>query len=153
MDTNDIKDDEYEKAEWPSGKHATVRDLLTLMTGYALEHAELAGVKLDFSHESIKRVDTVLGEFRKRYGKTLDARGALTVALEYACYIVSTVLLSFEEGDFGIDHPVYGEKTFPFYWKGSILFPRTWCLNVVTEAEGKAKTIWELYEEHVLRAY
>ncbi len=49
------------------------------------------GIKLDYSIESIKQADRVLGELHKEYKKTKDDEGYTGIAFEFAAYIVKVI--------------------------------------------------------------
>jgi len=86
-------------------------------------------VSLDFSTESIERVEQILGAFHEHYVESRDDDGLHGIALEFACYIIAVIERHFEPGTLRRDHSEFGPDTFPYEWAGAEIFPYSWCLK------------------------
>lgn len=119
------------------------------LTKIALELAQdVFEVKLDFSHGSIKMVEAMLAAYHQEYKKTGDDNGLNGIAIEFGAYIVSTIEKNTERGRWERNHPQFGEASFPFYWRNSILFPYEWCRKRIFE--GDADNVWIKYQTLIL---
>ena len=114
----------------------------------AMEMAEDFDVTLDFSHDSIKNVDRVLGEFHEDYAKTKNEKGLVGIAIAFAAYIVSVIERNSTPGEWKRNDPDLGEETFPFDWHGTTIFPVGWCLKRMID--GKQDSVWFKYKTIVL---
>jgi len=115
---------------------------------FAMKMADDFQVALDFSHESIKTVDKVLGEFQKDYKKKKSDEGLMGIAIAFAAYIVSVIERNSTPGDWKRNDPTFGEDTFPFEWQGYTIFPVGWCMKRIID--GKPDDIWFRYKTFVL---
>ncbi|HLL61344.1 MAG TPA: hypothetical protein VK338_06520 [Candidatus Nitrosocosmicus sp.] len=119
------------------------------LTSHALEIAETYGIKLDYSDESIKQVEKILGEIHKGYKKIKpNDRKELEeeldgIAQAFGAYIISVIERNYEAGKWKKDHPEMGKNTFPYYWKGLTFFPNAWCYKRIVT--GKADDVWAKY--------
>ena len=83
------------------------------------------------------------------YKKTKDEKGLNGIALEFAAYIVEVIRRnSDEKGMWYRDHAIFGEKSFPFNWKGEALFPYSWCKKRIFD--GEADDVYFKYKSIVL---
>lgn len=118
------------------------------LTGYALEIAEQFGIKLDFTHNSVKRVEKILGKLHKEFKKTADEEGLHGISLEFAAYIISVIEKNSKQGVWKRDHPEIGEATFPYEWNNKTIFPYGWCMKRIYD--GKQDNVWSKYKVLVL---
>lgn len=117
-------------------------------TSMAVKFAKDDGFNLDFSHESIKDVETILSRAHKEYKKSKTDEGKIGNALGYAAYIITTIEKNTEKGRWDKDHPHFGEDTFPFYWRNQTMFIFHWCLKRINE--GEEDDVWFKYQGAVL---
>ena len=117
-------------------------------TQRALEVAKKFGIRLDFSHKSIKRVEKLLGKIHKEYAKTQNEEGLRGIALFFAAYIVTVIERNSSPGVWGREHPGFGDEAFPFEWQDVTLFPYEWCLKRIFD--GDQDNVWIKYKAIVL---
>ena len=112
----------------------------------ALKVANTFNVKLDFTHESIKDVEKILGEFHKEYLHTQDDKSLRGIAVEFAAYIICVIEKNEEKGKWekGQDQ----RFPFPYHWKGLTLFPYSWCIKRIFN--GKSDNVWTKYKLFVI---
>ena len=118
-------------------------ELQNRLVKIALQIAGDFHIKLDYSHNSIKQVEKILGKVHIEYAKTKNEDGLNGIAVGLAAYIVATIVKNTKEGRWYIDHVNFGEKSFPFYWREAILFPCGWCQKRIFDGEGD--NIWSKY--------
>lgn len=115
----------------------------------AIKVADGFDIKLDYSHKSIKDVENVLGELHADYKKTRNNQGVNGIAIEFAAYIIEVIRRHCEDkGVWYTDDSHFGEKSFPFVWRGSTLFPYGWCQKRIFD--GKADDVYFKYQALVL---
>jgi hypothetical protein len=126
-----------------------IPDLQIELTQLALRVAEESfGKKLDFSHDSIKMVESILAEFHREYEKSKSEEGLNGIALEFGAYIATTIQRNTGEGVLERDHSEFGEAAFPFHYSGGTIFPYMWCVKRIFDGEGD--NVWSKYRVLVL---
>lgn len=108
------------------------------------------GVKLDYSIDSVKQVETILGKLHDDYNQTRSQDGLRGIALEFGAYIISVIERNFEPGVWHRDHSEMGSDTFPYEWRGASLFPYGWCLKRLTE--GPEDDVWAKFQALVVQS-
>jgi hypothetical protein len=106
------------------------------------------GMELDYSVESIHKVETVLGQLHTEFRRTKDDDGLNGLALEFAAYIIKAIELHFGTGTWARDHPSLGPGTFPYTWRGGELFPYAWCQKRIFD--GPADDVWAKFQTLVI---
>jgi hypothetical protein len=92
----------------------------------AVRYAAGQGKTLDYSPDSVKTVDGLLGALHELREKGHLADKDLNVhALEFGAY-VGEVIRRIHGGAWAFDHEVAGPGSFPLHWK-SDSFPVGWC--------------------------
>jgi hypothetical protein len=107
------------------------------------------GIKLDYSIESIKQADKVLGELHKAYKKSKDDEGYTGIAFEFAAYIVKVIEKNVGPVRWERDHPEMGEDSFPLYLGDGALFPFAWCSKRLYDGPGD--DLWSKFSVLVLK--
>ena len=107
-------------------------------------------IHLDYSPESIRQVESILGAMHEDYKSSGSEEGLQGIALEFAAYIVRVIEQHFGPVDWQRDHPSFGEDSFPLYWKGKTLFPVGWCLKRMLDGDGD--DVWCKFETLVIAA-
>jgi hypothetical protein len=92
-------------------------------------------ITLDYSDNSIKDVEFILGDINKEYVKSKNTEGLIGLALMFGFYIIEVVEKNHGEGKIERNHKTIGEDSFPFYWKGSTLFPYGWCVKRILDGD------------------
>ena len=105
-------------------------------------------IKLDYSHDSIKKVESILSDIHKEYVNSGETEGLTGIALEFGSYIAAVVQKHTQKGEMKRDHPEIGENTFPFYWNEEVLFTYGWCEKRILDGPGD--DVWSKYRVLVL---
>lgn len=103
---------------------------------------------LDYSHRSVQDVEEILADFHKLYASTGQTEGMNGIAMEFAAYLVATIERNGGDGRWEVNHPEFGDGSFPFYWRESTLFPLAWCQKRIFD--GEADNVWSKYQALVL---
>jgi hypothetical protein len=120
-----------------------------MLTEQALEVGRTLEIRLDFSHDSIKDVEEILGMIHGEYAISRDDEGLDGLALQFGAYIVTTIEKHSERGCWQPDDRDMGPSTFPFYWRGLTLFPYAWCKKRILD--GPADNVWTKYRQFVVK--
>lgn len=111
-------------------------DLKTEANKQAFDIAKSYNIRLDYSDNSIKDVEFMLGDFHKDYAKTKDTKGLVGIAMIFGFYIIEVIEKNHGVGRIERNHESIGEDSFPFYWNGTTLFPYGWCLKRIFDGDG-----------------
>ena len=90
-------------------------------------------ITLNYSVESIKQVEQILGRIHEEYKKNRSDEGLYGIAFEFGAYMVKVIERNFGSIKWERNHKSIGENTFPLYWQGSTLFPVEWCKKRVLD--------------------
>jgi len=107
------------------------------------------GVKLDYSIESIKQAEKILGELHKAFKATKDDDGYTGIAFEFASYIVKVIEKNAGPVRWERDHPEMGPDSFPLYMGEEAIFPFGWCIKRLYD--GPSDDIWTKFCVFVLK--
>jgi len=107
-------------------------------------------VTLDYSVESVKQVEQILGSIHNEYKKTHSEEGLQGIAFEFGAYIVKVIEHNFGPAEWQCDHKSMGENTFPLLWHNSTLFPVEWCKKRIFDGSGD--DVWIKFKVFVLDA-
>lgn len=110
--------------------------------------SEHFGTRLDYSVESVRQVERILGELHDEYQKTQSENGLNGIALEFSAYIVSIIQCHFGPAQWERDCPSFGEDAFPLHWRGSSIYPYAWCQKRIFD--GPADDIWFKFQAIVI---
>lgn len=100
-------------------------------------------VNLDYSVESIKTVDQVLGRLHDQYAKDPSSVSATGLGSAYGAYVGEVIRRSERGAKWERDDPVAGEKSYPLIWAAGRSFPMTWCYHRIVN--GAEDDIWFKY--------
>ena len=106
------------------------------LVAHAIEVGKDYDIKLDFSDESIKNVETILADLHKEYKETKNDDGLNGLAFMFGFYIIDVIEKNHGIGRIERSHQDFGENIFPFYWNGGTLFPLAWCQKRIFDGEG-----------------
>jgi hypothetical protein len=129
-------------------KNKNLNDLQNELCDLAIQISNYYKIKLDFSNNSIKNVEKILSIIHKDYKKTKNDEGLNGIALEFGIYIIKVIEKNFEKGKLERDHKDFGENTFPYYLKDSVIFPYGWCQKRIFDGTGD--NVWIKYQTLVL---
>lgn len=97
------------------------------VAAHAVQAATEKGKTLDYSPESVKTVESILGELHDEHAKgTLSDNDVNVMAIQYGAY-VGEVLRRKYGGSWAADHSVAGPKSYPIHWQDHDSFPVAWC--------------------------
>lgn len=97
------------------------------MADQAVRYAAERGKTLDSTPESVKTVESLLGDLHKSHADHQLADSEVNVqALHFGAYIGEVIRRKYG-GSWGTDHPVAGPRSFPIHWKDGESFPIGWC--------------------------
>ena len=103
---------------------------------HAIEVGKEYNFKLDFSDQSIKKVEKILSNIHEDYKKTKNDEGLIGLAYMFGFYIVEVIEKNHGEGRIERNHPDFGDNSFPFYWNDGTLFPMAWCQKRIFDGDG-----------------
>jgi hypothetical protein len=107
------------------------------LTDLALQIAASQNIKLDFSLDSVKNVEKILGIIHNDYKKTKNEEGVRGIALEFAAYMISVIEKNLSVGFWERDSVDMGKDAFPYHLEGGrIIFPFSWCLKRIVDGPG-----------------
>ena len=127
----------------------SILEVQVKLTELALDVAIGFDIELDFSHNSIRDVESILGKVHQQYRNTRSEDGLNGIALEFGAYIATTIQRCTGEGALEADHSQYGKGTFPFHYSGGTIFPYMWCIKRIYDGEGG--NVWVKYNALVLK--
>lgn len=114
----------------------------------AIAQAKLYNLNLDYSDNSIKKLDNVLDKLNKEYLINNNCKTKLeNLSIIFGLYIIEVFERNHGKGYLERRLLASQEDTFPYYWKGNIIFPCIWCLNKIFDT--KSEEIWNLYKTNL----
>jgi len=121
-----------------------MEDLKIRMDDLAHQVADAFGEALDHSVDSVQTVERILAEIHRNYKKTGNVDGLNGLALEFAAHIIKVIDANYGPGEWTRDHPKFGEGSLPYRWRGTDLFPYSWCQKRIFD--GPADNVWSKFE-------
>lgn len=122
----------------------TVEEMMQFLAAQAVEMADKsAGVKLDYSPESIEKVDEVLGKIHDEYERTKSSQGIKGLAMAYGAYIGEVIRRSEPGAKWEQSDSVAGENSYSIHWSGGASYVCAWCYRRITN--GDADNVWHKY--------
>lgn len=104
-------------------------------------------VVLDYTPNSIQRVENILGQLHDQYVKNPSSISASGLGSAYGAYIGEVIRRSETGAKWERDDPVGGEKSYPLVWGGGHSYPMAWCYHRIVN--GSEDNVWIKY--HVLK--
>jgi hypothetical protein len=127
----------------------TVTDMMAAYAQDATEHAKATcGIALDYTPASVEHVEEVLGRLYEAIPRGLVARlfkkapsadEIATVSKMYGGYIGECIRRTWG-GEWEVDHPVAGPRSFPISSGGHQSFPLGWCFKRLRN--GPEDNVW-----------
>jgi hypothetical protein len=128
----------------PPREFKNTDDYIQFMANEAVDDAEKQDhIRLDYSIDSIKKVEEILGRMHDQYVKDRTSLRVNALASAYGAYIGEVIRRSEPETKWERDHPDFGEKTYPLHWSGGNAFPMGWCYKRITK--GDEDNVWVKY--------
>jgi hypothetical protein len=117
---------------------------MPLLAEEAAKFAAGRGTKLDYSPDSVERVESLLAALHQsRTAGQLADRELNLHAHQFGAYI-GEVLRRKYGGHWAEDHAVAGPKSFPIHWKDGQSFPVGWCGKRILN--GDEDNVWHKFQ-------
>jgi hypothetical protein len=100
-------------------------------------------VKLDYSPNSIKQVEKVLGQLHDEYVRTKPTEGVNGLAMAYGAYIGEVIRRNEPDVRWERSDGVGGENSYPLIWQGGSSYVCAWCYRRITN--GEEDNVWFKY--------
>lgn len=127
-----------------------IKELQKKLTDLALELGRYYKIDLNFTDESVKKVEEILSKISEDYHKTKNEEGIDGMALELAAYIVTVIEKNITSGKWERDSKDFGKNTFPYdLGNENIIFPYAWCLKRIHD--GESENVWLKFNALVLK--
>jgi hypothetical protein len=101
------------------------------------------GVKLDYSPDSVKQVEKVLGQLHDEYIRTKPTGGVRGLAMAYGAYIGEVIRRNETDVRWERSDAVGGENSYPLIWRGGSSYVCAWCFRRITN--GDEDNVWFKY--------
>jgi hypothetical protein len=122
----------------------TMDEMMRHLASEAVDIADKTyGIKLDYSTESIQKVEVVLGKLHDEMLQRKSTEGVRGLAMAFGAYIGESIRKGVPEAKWERDHPVAGEKSYPLHWFGGDSFPIGWCLKRIMN--GPEDNVWDKF--------
>lgn len=123
----------------------TTDEMMTWLSKQAVEMAEKnSGVQLDYTPESIKTLDNVLGNIHDEYQRTKATNGIIGLAMAYGAYIGEVIRRSEPDAKWEQGDSIGGEKSYPIHWRGGNSYVCAWCYRRILD--GDSDNVWFKYQ-------
>ena len=120
----------------PPGPFASAQETITWLSDQAVQSAhEVDGTVLDYSLNSIEKVEKVLGKIHDESKKHGSNEGLTGLSMAYGAYIGECIRKADTTVSWDRDHSDLGERTYPLHWRGGDAFPINWCYGRLTNGE------------------
>ncbi|HEY1483924.1 MAG TPA: hypothetical protein VGF19_14425 [Candidatus Acidoferrum sp.] len=127
----------------------TTTDFIQWMANEAVEDAEENNqVKLDYTPNSIQRVEEILGGLHDQYVKNPSSVRPDALGSAYGAYIGEVIRRTETQVRWERDDPSTGEKSYPLIWRTQQSYPMAWCYRRIVN--GSEDDVWFKYR--VLKA-
>lgn len=119
-------------------------EMMQYLASQAVQMAdENNGVKLDYSPDSIKDVEKVLGSIHDEYQRTNTTEGMRGLAMAYGAYIGEVIRRSEPGAKWEQSDSVGGDNSYPLTWRGGSSYVVAWCYKRI--ANGDEDNVWFKY--------
>ena len=121
----------------------TTDEFIQYMANEAVKDAARDGVSLDYSVDSIKRVEAVLGKLHDMYAANPASVSVRGLGSAYGAYVGEVMRRTEPGAHWERDDPVGGEKSYPLIWKAGHSYPMAWCAHRIEN--GPEDNVWVKY--------
>jgi hypothetical protein len=122
----------------------TLDELIDYLANGAVEVSERSfQVTLDYTPDSIKAVEKILGKLHEDYKKSKSMQGINGLAHAFGAYIGEVIRRTEPDVRWERDHESAGEKSYPLHWLGSVSFPCAWAYKRIVN--GEEDNVWFKY--------
>jgi hypothetical protein len=129
----------------PTPKEAkTTEEVIQSLSSEAVKDADANNqIKLDYSVDSIKKVEQILGKLHEKYEKSQSSISVTGLSAAYGAYI-GEVIRKTEPGVHWERDSELGEKIYPLIWNGAQVYPMSWCQKQIEN--GEEDDVWMKYK-------
>jgi hypothetical protein len=100
-------------------------------------------VRLDYSIESIKSVEKILGQLHDQYALNPSSVSVKGLGSAYGAYVGEVIRRSEPGARWERDDAVGGEKSYPLIWGAGHSYPLGWCQKRIIYGDGD--NVWVKY--------
>ncbi len=119
-------------------------ELINYLASSAVEVSQKSfQVTLNYSPESIKAVEKILGKLHEDYTKDKSMLGINGLAHAFGAYIGEVIRRTEPGVRWERDHESAGEKSYPLHWLGGMAFPCGWAYRRIVN--GEEDNVWHKY--------
>jgi hypothetical protein len=104
---------------------------------------ENSHVSLDYSVDSIKQVEGILGKLHDQYSQNPGSISAKGLGSAYGAYIGEVIRRSEPGAKWEAADAVGGEKSYPLIWGAGHSYPMAWCYRRIVD--GPEDNVWIKY--------
>jgi hypothetical protein len=125
-------------------KFASTDDFIRYLADQAVQDAQKQShVHLDYSVDSIKRAEGVLGQPHDQYAKDPSSVSAKGLGSAYGAYVGEVIRRSEPGARWGRGDAVGGPKSYPLIWGPGHSYPMAWCYHRIVS--GPEDNVWIKY--------
>ena len=131
------------RKEAPGLKFGSTDEFIQFMAAEAVKDAaEKDHINLDYSVDSIKKVEEILGRLHDLYVKDPSTISAKGLGSAYGAYIGEVIRRSESDAKWERDDAVGGEKSYPLIWGPGHghSYPMAWCYHRIVN--GPEDNVW-----------
>jgi hypothetical protein len=128
-------------------KFASTDELIQFMAAEAVQDAGgKERIDLDYSVNSIKEVEEILGRLHEQYAKDPSSVSAKGLGSAYGAYVGEVIRRSDPSARWEPDDNVGGEKSYPIIWGPGAghSYPMAWCYHRIVN--GPEDNVWVKYQ-------
>jgi hypothetical protein len=119
-------------------------EFIQWLASKAIEDAESQNhVHLDYSVESIKSVEKILGQLHEKYAMNPSSISEKGLGSAYGAYVGEVIRRSEPGAKWERDDVAGGEKSYPLIWGAGHSYPLAWCRRRIIDGEGD--NVWIKY--------
>jgi hypothetical protein len=123
----------------------TTQDFIDFLCAEAVKDAQTEShIHLDYTVESIKRVEGVLGSLHDLYVRNHSSVAVNALAMAYGAYIGEVIRKTEPNVRWEKSDAVGGEKSYPLIWAGGHAYPMAWCYRRIVN--GDEDNVWNKYQ-------
>jgi hypothetical protein len=129
-----------------SGERAfkSTDEFIQWLASQAVEDAESQNhIHLDYSVESIKSVEKILGQLHEQYAKNPSSISEKGLGSAYGAYVGEVIRRSEPGARWERDDAAAGEKSYPLIWGAGHSYPLAWCRRRIVDGDGD--NVWIKY--------
>lgn len=101
-------------------------------------------VTLDYSVDSLQKVESILGQLHDDYARDNSSVAAKNLAMAYGAYIGEVIRKSEPNVRWEKDDPVGGQNSYPLIWSAGNSYPCAWAYRRIVN--GPEDNIWNKYQ-------